>query len=162
MPGEGPARVVEDPILVGAVLAQPVHQAVVRLDEPDLHLAHEGVHVVAWVADQRDSLLVARQVAVVLEELRGVVALVEVGGAGRSSAVERLEVGTRGAHVAKRLDVGVGAQRRAVGGEVVGDVLAEEGPARLHVRVVLAVAAVAEAARGADPVEEGLVGLERR
>ena len=162
VPREGSSSFVEQVALRHAVGAEPVGEEVVRADEGHLHLAHERVDVVARVADQGDALLVARQVAVVLEELHGIVAPVEVGGAGRSSAVERLEVGTRGAHVAKRLDVGVGAKRRAVGGEVVGDVLAEERPARFHVRVVLAIPAVAEAAGRAEPVEQRLVGVEAR
>src|SRR5437588_3888639 len=41
-------------------------------------------------------------------------------------------------------------------------VLAEEGPSGFDVRVVLAVAAVAETAGRADPVEQRLVAYERR
>jgi hypothetical protein len=52
-------------------------------DEGNLHLTHEHMHVVARVADERDPLLVARQVAVVVEQLRRVVAAVEEARAGR-------------------------------------------------------------------------------
>jgi hypothetical protein len=56
----------------------------------------------------------------------------------------------------------MGAQRRAIGGQVVGDVLAEERPPGLDVRVVLAIVPVAEAADGHELVEQRLVGVERR
>jgi hypothetical protein len=44
----------------------------------------------------------------------------------------------------------------------VRDVLPEERPAGLDVRVTLAVASVAEPAGRTEPVEQRLVGLERR
>jgi hypothetical protein len=128
-----------------------IDQAVVGADEADLHLAHEHVHIVAGVADQGDPVLVAWHVAGV-EQLRRVVAAIEVRRTHRAAAVERLEVGPRRAHVSQGGEVGVGSQRRAVRRQVVGDVLAEERPARLAVGIAVGVAAVAEAAGGADPV----------
>ena len=162
VPAQRAASLVEELRLERAVLPQAVDEPVVRADERDLQLAHERVDVVPRVADQRDPLLVARQVAVVLEQLRRIVALVEVRRPSRPASVKGLEVGSRHAHVAQRGQVGVRSQGRAVGGEVVRHVLPEERPARLHVRVLLAVAAVAEAAGRADPVEQLLVDLERR
>jgi hypothetical protein len=78
-------------------------------DEPDLHLAHEHVYVVARVADQRDSFLIARKVSVVLEQLCGIVATVEIRRAGRAATVQRLEVRARGAHVAQGFEIAVSA-----------------------------------------------------
>ena len=133
-----------------------------RADERHVHLAHEDVDVVARVSHERDSLLIARQVAPVLEQLRRVLAPVQIGRADRAAAVERLEVQPGRAHVAERLDVGVGSQRRPIRGQVVRDVLSEERPARFDERVVLAVAAVAEPAGRAQPVEERLVRVQWR
>jgi hypothetical protein len=62
VPGRGPSRVLEDLVLGGAVLAQAVDEPVVQAQERELDLIHEQVHVVTRVADQRDALLVARQV----------------------------------------------------------------------------------------------------
>ena len=130
-------------------------------DERDLQLAHEHVRVVARIADQRQALVVARDVAVALEQLRRVVAPVQVRRADRPAAVERLEVGARGAHVVQAREVRVRAQRRAVRGQVVRDVLSEERPAGLGLRVALAIAAVAEPSGRADPVQQRLVGDQR-
>ena len=129
VPGERPPRLVEELRVLDAVLAEPVDQLVVRADEGNLHLAHEDVHVVARVADERCALLVPRHVAVVLEQLCRVVAPVEIGRAGRAASVERLEIRTRRAHVPQRGEIGVLAKRRSIGREVVRDVLAEERPA---------------------------------
>ena len=52
-------------------------------------------------------------------------------------------------------------QRRAVSGQVVSDVLAEEGPAGLDDRIRIAIARVAEAIRCADSVKQSVVGFER-
>lgn len=68
MPDERPPRLLEQLILAHAVLPQPSHQDVVRADERNLHLAPEHVHVVARIPDQRDALVVAWNVAVVLKE----------------------------------------------------------------------------------------------
>ena len=93
MPRERPPRRVEEVRVIRAVRAHTIHQPVVRGHERDLHLAHEDVHVVARITDQGDAFLVPGQVAFVLEQLGGVVALEEVGGARRTPAIERLEVG---------------------------------------------------------------------
>ena len=65
----GAAGCIEELGLARALAAQPVDEAVVRADERDLHLAHEDVNVVAGVPDERKPLVVARDVAVVLEQL---------------------------------------------------------------------------------------------
>ena len=162
VPAERAACLVEEFRLGDAVLAQPVDEQVVRADERNLHLAHEGVHVVARITDEGDALMVPRQVAVVLEQLRRVVAAVEVRRASRAVAVERLEVRARGARVAQCLEVGVRTQRRSVGGEVMRDVLAEERPTRFDVSRAFAVAAVAETAGRTQLVQQRLVRVQRR
>ena len=100
------------------------------------------------------------------QQLGRVVALVEVRAADRAAAVEALEVEARRAEVAQPVLLGVRAQRRAVGGDVVRDELAEERPAGRDGRVVaarrLGLAAVAGAAGRADHVQQRLVGRERR
>ena len=103
-----------------------------------MELVDEQVHVVARVADQREALLVARHVVAARAEqqLRRVVALVEVRAADRAAAVEALEVEPRRAEVAQPTLLGVRAERRAVGGDVVRDELADERPAGRDGRVV--------------------------
>jgi hypothetical protein len=146
-----------------AVRAQPVHEPVVQAQEGHLHLAHEQVDVVARIAEERDALRVAGHVPAVHQELARVVAVVEVRAAGRPAAVHGLEVRARGAEVEHPLRVGVVRERRAVGGDVVGDVLAEERPAGSDRGVVGgAVRAVADPARTAQRMQERLVALQRR
>ena len=134
-----------------------------------MQLVDEQVDVVARVADQREALLVARHVVAARPEqqLRRVVALVEVGAADGPAAVEALEVQARRAEVAQPVLLGVRAQRRAVGGDVVRDELADERPAGRDGRVVrvldlLGLGAVAGPAGRADHVQQRLVGRERR
>ena len=68
-------------------LAEAISDAVVRANERELHLAHEDVHVVARVAHEREAFAVARDVAVVLEQLGGIVALEQIRRAARRVAV---------------------------------------------------------------------------
>ena len=70
------------------------------------------------------------------QELRRIVALVEVGAPDGAAAVEALEVQPRRAEVPQRALLGVRAKRRAVGRDVVGDELADERPAGRDGRVV--------------------------
>ena len=72
------------------------------------------------------------------QQLRRIVALVEVRAPDGAAAVEALEVQARRAEVAQRVLLGVRAERRAVGGDVVGDELADERPAGRDGRVVVA------------------------
>ncbi len=162
MPAQGTTRLLEQFVLLDVVGSEPIDQAVVGTDEADLHLAHEHVHVVSRVADEGDAVLVAWHVAVMLQQLRGVVAAIQVRRTNRTAAVERLEVGSGRAHVAQRGEVGMGPQRRTVRRQVVRDVLAEERPTRLAPSVAMGVASVAEPAGGADMVQQRLVDLERR
>jgi hypothetical protein len=60
----------------------------------------------------------------------------EVGVAGGPGAVEELEIDLLPARVPERRDVGVVDQGRAIGRDVVGDELPEEGPARRAAGVV--------------------------
>ena len=143
---------------VDAVLAQAVDEPVVRADQAVVQLGDEDVHVVARVAEQRGALRVARHVAVAAQQLRRVARVVEEGRADRPGAVEALEVGPRRAEVGDRRRVGVRADGRAVGGDVVGDELPEEGPAGRGGAVVAGrVAAVAQPARGPEREQRRLV-----
>ena len=120
-----------------------------------MELVDEQVHVVARVADQREALRVARDVvaAAAEQELRRIVALVEVGAPDRAAAVQALEVEPRRAEVPQRALLRVRAKRRAVGGDVVGDELAEERPAGRDGRVVGALGLGASLASQAPPAE---------
>jgi hypothetical protein len=160
VPPEGAASLREQLSLSNAVGSETVHQRVVGADERQLHLTHEDVGVVARVAEEGDAFLIARDIPVVLEQLCGVLAAIEIRRAHRTTAVEGLEAGPRGAHVPQREHVGVGAQRRAIRGQVVGDVLAEERPTRLGSRVTVRVASVGEPTDGPDLMQQRLVYFE--
>ena len=160
MPRDRSAGLVEEVGLGRAGFAKPVDEPVVRLDEPDLHLAHEDMGVVARVTDEGDSLLIPRQVAAVFQELRGVVSAIHVRRPRRPSAVERFEVRTRDAHVAESPQVGVRANGRAIRGQVMRHVLPEEGPAGLDCGVDFLLA-IAETPECTELREELLVSIER-
>ena len=168
VPGEREPRLVEHRRLGLAVRAQPIDEQVVGAQEGDLQLVHEQVAVVARVADQRHALGVAGDVDAALAEQQpgGVVALVEIGRPDRPTAVDGLEVRPRRAVVAQRIGIGPVDERGAIGGDVMGDELAEERPSGLDRGVVAAVglerAAVAGPADNPEPVQAGLLGLERR
>ena len=163
MPHGRPPRGVEALDLVDAVLAQAVDEPVVRADQAVVQLGDEDVHVVARIAEQRRALRVARHVAIAVEQLRGIARVIEEGRAHRPGAVEALEVGPRRAEVRDRRRVGVRADRRAVGGDVVGDELPEERPAGRRDAVVAGrVAAVAQPARRSEREQRRLVAPERR
>jgi hypothetical protein len=153
MPRQRAPRLIKQALLPGAIVAEPIDQAVVGGDERDMHLAHEHVDVVARVADQRDPFLIARHVPVGLEQLRGVIPLVEVRRAEWAASVQRLQICSRRADVAKRLEVGVLAQRRAIRRQVMRHVLPEEWPSRLDTRVAPTIAGIAESAGRPDPVK---------
>jgi hypothetical protein len=88
------------------------------------------MHVVAGVADQGHALLVARHVGAVgaEQELRRVVDVEQVRRADRAVRVDHLQVELRDARVAQRPGIDATGDGRAVGGDVVGDQLAEERP----------------------------------
>jgi hypothetical protein len=169
VPGDGAPGGVERLRL--AVLAQPVDQEVVNLQHGQVELGDEQVDVVSRVADEGDPLGIAWQVAgrcVVVgtdQQLGGVAAVEEEGVADRAAAVEALEVGAWGAEVGDVVGVGVLQQQGAVGGDVMGDELAEQGPPRGDGGVVAVAgdqAAVAGAIPPAEVDEERLVGGELR
>ena len=168
VPHRRPACFREQLGLGDPVLTQTVDEEVVGLEEGDVELVDEQVNIVAWVADQREPLLVARNVAASRAEqhLGRVCALVEVGAPGRAATVEALEVETGRSEVPQLAFLRVRQQRRPVGRDVVGDELADERPSRSHGGVVgglcLGIARVARPSGRADHVEEPLVGRERR
>src|SRR5258708_2719853 len=83
-----------------------------------------------------------------------------------SVAVEAFEIELRGSRVSQTRGVDVRLERGAVGGDVVGDELAEKRPARgvraQRRRIRLGVAAVAEPSGAAQRIEELLFRGERR
>ena len=155
VPGKGDPRVVEDVGLGHPVLTQQVDDAVVRAQQGDVQGQREQMHVVAGVADQGDALLVARHVDTVRaeQELRRVGEVEQVRRADRAVGVEHLQVEHRGAGVAQRLRADAAADGRSVGGDVVGDELAEERPASGLGGVIVAARAQPVEGRGgvADP-----------
>ena len=112
VPAGSPSRLLEDVLLTGLVVAKPINQPVVQLDEGDRHLAGEQVHVVARISDEGDALVVARDVAsrVGEQELGGVVLAVQVGRADGARAVDALQVGLGDAKVADLGGVGAMSQ----------------------------------------------------
>jgi len=158
VPRQRPPRLFEEVRLGDPVFAQPVDQPVVRLDHRDLHLRDQQVHVLPRVADQRHPFLVARQVARrgAQQQLGRVVPLVEVWVADRPLAVQGLQVQPRAADVAHHRLVVVVRHWRAVGRDVVSDVLAEDRPPGRDGPSLRApcVHRVAGATRAADRVQE--------
>src|ERR1700730_18247638 len=108
VPGEGPASIVEELCFRDTVRSQSIDEPVVRLDEDHLEPCHEGVHVVPRVADERDALLVARQIATIdaKKQLGKIRLIVKIGRADRAATVQRLEIGSRRAYVAQDLPIG--------------------------------------------------------
>src|SRR5258707_9280247 len=126
------------------------------------------MHVVARVADEGDALTVARQVirrADVVRPVQEAGRIVAVVQKGRPAArvVHALQVGARRAEVANQAWVGALAQRRTIGGDVMGDELAEQRPAGGTVCGVAdeeAGARVEHAAGAAEGVDQVLGAVE--
>jgi hypothetical protein len=133
------------------VLAQAVDQPVVQLDEGDGHLAREQMHVVAWIPDERDPLVIAGHVAALSRQQQPgrVVLGVQVRRADRPGAVQTLQVGPRHSEVAGSVGIGAVRHRRAVSGDVVGHELPEERPHRRDVSVDVIGEVDAQVARAA-------------
>ena len=119
-----------------------------RSNKSDLEARHEGVHIIPWVADERQALLVARKIATSRrkQQFRRICPVVEIGRADRTGSIERLEIGARGASVSQRIDVAVHPQRGSVGRQIVCQVLAEERLASFDVALGVTRAPVADAA----------------
>jgi hypothetical protein len=160
-------RLFEQLTLGDPVLAEPVDEPVVQADECNLKLAHEQVNVVAWIAEEGDSLLVARHVRTggPEQQLGGIVLGVQIRRANRPSPVEPLEVRLGRAKVADLRWVGAMPQRRAIGGDVVCDELAEQRPHRRR-RGILVIgevnADVAGSSCSPERVQRLLVDVQRR
>jgi hypothetical protein len=144
-----------------------IDHAVVKAEHRQVELRDEDVNVVARIADQGDALAVARQVGLLArivqaeQELGRVVAPVEERVADRTVAVDALEVRARRAEVLDALTGRSAYERAAVGGDVVGDQLAEEGPAGRDVDGVGAgVTRVADAARTRQAKQSLLVPVD--
>ena len=99
------------------------------------------MHILARIADQRDALLVPRQV---LREVLGVESEQHLGRvlpakeervADRAVAVHRLEIQARAAGVPDQRRIVVMRHRGSVGCDVMRDELPEHGPARRHTRL---------------------------
>ena len=150
--------------------AKTVDDGVVEAAEGEVELSHHDVRVVSRVTDDggalRVSLNVVEAAGVVPteEELGRIVDIEEVRVTRRSRTVEELEIDLLPARVSQRRYVGVVNQGRAIGGDVVGDELPEEGPARRLAGVVSALLGerrpVANAALAPQCVEQLLFDLE--
>jgi hypothetical protein len=105
VPRQRPARLLESTLLLD--------QSIVHSDQRDRHLAGEQLHVVARIADQRDALVIARDVDARgrEQELGRIVLAVQVRRADRARAVQALEIRPRRTRVAKPADVGMMDQR---------------------------------------------------
>ena len=146
-----------------AALAGQLDQPVVDLDHRHVQLRDDDVNVVARVADQRDSLGVSRHVVLLAaivaseQQQRRVVAAVEERAADLARSVQALEVRPRAAEVDGARELGAGGQRRAIGGDVMGDELSEQGPAGGGLGRVLAALTTVTDAAGAPERKHRLV-----
>src|SRR5262249_4809293 len=105
-----------------------------KVEKCQMQLRDEEVRVVARIANQGQSLLVARQVpdrtlAEPDEQLVRVVDIVQAGLSHRTGAVNTFQIEARCAEVPKSFDILRFPQWRAVVRDVMGDELAEERPA---------------------------------
>jgi hypothetical protein len=158
-PGDGAPRLLEDRRLRHRGRpAEVVDHAVVQAEPRQVELRDKDVNVIARIADHRDALTIARKVGLLArvvhaeQQLGGVVALVEERVADRTVAVDAFEVRAWRAEVLGALTGRSACQRAAVGRDVVGDQLAEEGPAGRDVDGVgAAVTPVADAAGTRQP-----------
>ena len=111
-----------------------IDHAVVQAEHGQVELRDEDVHVIARIADQGRALAIARNVRLLArivhaEEQHGrVVAPVEKRAANRTVAVDALQVRAWRAEVLHALTGRSVGERAAVGRDVVGDQLAEQGP----------------------------------
>ncbi len=134
VPRELPPGLAEQVGAGDAVLAQAVDQPVVGPDHGHVHLGDQHVRVLTRVAGQGDAFLVTGQVVLLARSARAqqdpgrIGPAVEVRIADRPLAVQELQIQPRAAGVPEQLRVVVVRQRRAVGREVVGQVLAEHRP----------------------------------
>ena len=165
VPRQRSPGLVEQVALGHSVRAQPVDESVVRFDHRHLHLGNQEVHVLSRIADQRDALLVARQVlrkALVIEaeqQLGRIVAAEQVRIARRAIAVQALQVESSAADVAQHRLVIVVGDRRAIGGDVMGDELPEGRPSgRDRARFLpCGVHRVARPAGSTDRMQQGCI-----
>src|SRR5262245_47465401 len=133
-----------------------------------MHLRHEDVRIVPRVTDDCRSLSVSLDVIRITgqQELRGVIAPEQKRLADRTISVQALEVQLRGPCVGQGRRVYVMADRRPIGGDVVGNELAEERPpggfAAERAVVVFFSPAVAQSSGAAEREQEGLVSREGR
>jgi hypothetical protein len=126
------------------------------------------VGVVARISDQRNALGVSRQIRLLAgvvateQQLGRIVAAVKKRVADRPGAVEAFEVGARSAEVQQVRAVGMTGEVAAVGGDVVGDELAEERPSRRRLQCVRAArSAVGQPTRDRELEQPCLVSLQR-
>src|SRR5207248_2698563 len=94
MPAQLAGRAVEYVRVRRAVGPHAVDETVVGVDEGKVHLRHETMRVVSWIADDRRALAVAQQVLTIRagQELGGVVALKQIWMADRSVPVQAFKI----------------------------------------------------------------------
>ena len=96
MPDQRQTGILEEIGFGDTVGSQALHQSVVGADEGQLQASHEGMHVVAWIADQGNALPIAEKIIVDSEQqLRRIRLVEQVWRAHRATAVERFEVSAR-------------------------------------------------------------------
>ena len=112
--------------------ARYIHELVMSFEHRKMQLRNQHVRIVSRIADNRDAIRVPLHVgsAGAEQELRGIVALVQKWMTGRSVAVQTFKVDLRGACVAQFRCVGVAAQNRSIGRNIVSHKLAEDRPSR--------------------------------
>src|SRR5580693_9297486 len=118
--------------VVGRCANEPrfIYESVMSLEHRKMQLRDQHVRIVPRIANHRDAVCVPLHVSSVEtnEELRGIVALVEEWMTGRSVAVQAFKVDLRAARVAQFRRIGVAAQNRSVGRNIVSHELTEDRP----------------------------------
>ena len=94
MPPQLARRSCEHIVFRHAATARVLHERVVRLQHRQVHLRHQRVRIVPWIADDRDALGIAGYVGVINTEqkFRRVVALEQERVTDRAVAVQTFQV----------------------------------------------------------------------
>ena len=139
-------------------------EEVVGVDQRDLQLVDEQMHVVARIADQRHALRVAGHIASVRagQQQRRIVTLIQVRRSDRPTAIQTFQVRGGRPVVAHTGRIGAAHEWRAISGDVVRDELPQKRPPGRDRRVRAVTGAVANAAGGTQRVQQPLVARETR
>src|ERR1700730_9401497 len=125
-PDETPC-LVEDIGSRDALLSKMVNNRVVKLEEGQVQLRNEQMHIVAWISNQRSSLAIPWKIIFLAhivdaeQEFVEIIEVVEMWVTRGACAVDTFQVQARHAEVAQFVEASVMQKHAAVGGDVVRD-----------------------------------------